>query len=185
MTPAEQLVIQHTKNWIEQVVIGLNLCPFAAPVFKANRIAYLVMEDSDTAAHLQRLAACLADLENTATIETSLLIYPETYGQFDDYLDFLEISNSLLQELNYTGSYQLASFHPDYLFESSTEDDASNYSNRSPYPMLHLLRERSIETAISSYPDVVRVPDNNIKKLRQIGLEKMQSIIRHILNERS
>lgn len=183
MTFSEQLVIQHTKNWIEQVVIGLNLCPFAAPVFKANRIAYLVMEDSDMAVHLQRLAACLADLENTATIETSLLIYPETYGQFDDYLDFLEISNSLLQELNYTGSYQLASFHPDYLFEGSTEDDASNYSNRSPYPMLHLLRERSIETAISSYPDVERVPDNNIKKLRQIGLEKMQSIIRHILNE--
>lgn len=183
MTFSEQLVIQHTKNWIEQVVIGLNLCPFAAPVFKANRIAYLVMEDSDMAVHLQRLAACLADLENTATIETSLLIYPETYGQFDDYLDFLEISNSLLQELNYTGSYQLASFHPDYLFEGSTEDDASNYSNRSPYPMLHLLRERSIETAISSYPEVERVPDNNIKKLRQIGLEKMQSIIRHILNE--
>jgi hypothetical protein len=184
MTPAEQLVIQHTENWIEQVVIGLNLCPFAASVFEANRIAYLVMEGSDTAAHLQQLADCLADLDNTAAFETSLLIYPQAYRQFDDYLDFLEISNGLLEELNYTGRYQIASFHPDYLFEGSSEDDASNYSNRSPYPMLHLLRERSIETAISSYPDVERVPDNNIKKLRQIGLEEMQSIIRHILNQR-
>ena len=185
MTPAEQLVIQHTENWIEQVVIGLNLCPFAAPVFEANRIAYQVMEGSDTAAHLQQLADCLADLDNTAAIETSLLIYPQAYRQFDDYLDFLEISNGLLEELNYTGRYQLASFHPDYLFQGSSEDDASNYSNRSPYPMLHLLRERSIEAAISSYPDVERVPDNNIKKLRQIGLEEMQSMISHILNQRS
>lgn len=137
------------------------------------------------ASHLQQFADCLAELDNTDSIETSLLIYPESYGQFDDYLDFLEMSNRLLDELNYTGIYQLASFHPDYLFADSSEHDAGNYTNRSPYPMLHLLRESSIERAVSSYPDIDQVPDNNIKKLHDIGYEKMRSIIEQILEQQS
>jgi len=181
MIPSQQLVIQQTENWIEEVVIGFNLCPFASPVFEAKRIAYQVITGSDTALHLQQLADSFTELDKSETTETSLLIFPESYGDFDEYLDFLEISNQLLEELNYAGTYQLASFHPGYLFEGSTEDDASNFTNRSPYPMLHLLRESSIERAVSSYDDIEQVPENNIKKLRAIGHEKMQQIMNRIL----
>lgn len=185
MTPSEQRVIQQTRHWVKEVVIGLNLCPFAASVYNDKRITYQVMQDSDIASHLQQFADRLAELDNTDSIETCLLIYPESYRQFDDYLDFLEMSNRLLDELNYTGIYQLASFHPDYLFADSSEHDAGNFTNRSPYPMLHLLREHSIERAVSSYPDIDQVSDNNIKKLRDIGYEKMQSIIEQIVEQQS
>ena len=182
MPPSPQLVIQQTESWIEDVVIGLNLCPFAASVFEAKRIAYQVVKGSDTALHLQQLADSFTELDTSENTETSLLIFPESYRDFDDYLDFLEISNRLLEELNYDGTYQLASFHPDYLFDGSTEDDASNFSNRSPYPMLHLLRESSIQRAVSSYDDIEQVPENNIRKLREIGVEEMQQILNRILS---
>lgn len=161
----------------------MNLCPFASSVFEANTISYIVINDGDTAdnmaQHLQHLADSFTELDSSDTIETSLLIFPEAYQQFDDYLDFLDITGQLLEELNYSGVYQIASFHPDYLFEGSTEEDASNYTNRSPYPMLHLLRESSIEKAVASYPDIEQVPENNIKKLRDIGYEEMRDRLKN------
>lgn len=179
MALSRQLVIQQTKNWVKEVVIGLNLCPFAASVFEEDRIRYTVINDGGTAdsmaMHLQHLADSFTELDNTDAYETSLLIYPDAYRQFDDYLDFLDIANQLLEELNYSGIYQLASFHPDYRFADSSENDASNYTNRSPYPMLHLLRERSIEKAVASYPDIEQVPENNIKKLQAIGYQEMRN----------
>ena len=114
-------------------------------------------------------------------METSLLIYPDTFQSFDSYLDFLDYSNSLLDDLNYTGIYQIASFHPEYRFEGSTEDDASNFTNRSPYPMLHLIRETDLEKAIASYPNIEQVPENNIKKLRGIGYEKMKKTLNKLI----
>lgn len=184
MTLSRQLVTRQTKNWVKEVVIGLNLCPFASSVFDNDRIAYLVLEssiaNSDTAQHLQFLADSIAALESSDAYETSLLIFPEAYSQFDDYLDFLELANHLIEELNYSGSYQLASFHPDYLFEGSTEEDAENYTNRSPYPMIHLLRESSIEKAVSSYPNIEQVPENNINKLRDIGYQVMRDKLKSI-----
>lgn len=185
MKSSEQRVIQQTKDWVKDVVIGLNLCPFAAPVFKDKRISYLVTNGGDTAdnlaRHLQTLADACTELDSSDVVETSLLIFPEAYQRFDDYLDFLELANHLLEELSYAGIYQLASFHPDYLFEGSSEEDASNFTNRSPYPMLHLIRESSIEKAISHYPNIEQVPENNIKKLREIGFKKMQQTIDTIL----
>lgn len=130
--------------------------------------------------HLQQLADCFARLDGTAEIETSLMIYPDAYQNFDNYLDMLDMSNRLLEDLNFTGTYQIASFHPDYRFEGSAEDDASNFSNRSPYPMLHLIRESGLEKAIDSYPDVDQIPENNIKKLQQIGYEEMQEKLKNI-----
>ena len=185
MKSSEQRVIQQTKDWVKDVVIGLNLCPFAAPVFRDKRISYLVINGGNTAdnmaRHLQSLSDACTELDSSAAVETSLLIFPEAYQRFDDYLDFLELTNRLLEELNYTGIYQLASFHPDYLFEGSTEEDASNFTNRSPYPMLHLIRESSIEKAVSHYPNIEQVPENNIKKLQEIGFKKMQQMIDTIL----
>lgn len=180
-TASTQQVIRQTQCWINDVVIGLNLCPFAAPVVRKNLVDYLVVSGDNTEQHLHQLADSLKKLDETQNIETSLLIFPQAYKTFDDYLDFLHLANLLLEEMNYSGIYQLASFHPDYCFEAITKDDASNFSNRSPYPMLHLLRESSIEKAIAGYENIEDVPKNNVKKLREIGYKTMQQTLSNIL----
>lgn len=190
MNNTNQTVIQQTKNWVEEIVIGLNLCPFASQPFQNNTIEYTVNNGDSTEQHLQQLADCFSRLDakfdGSVNIETSLLIYPEAYQNFDSYpdtgsyLDLLYFANHLLEDLNYAGTYQIASFHPDYRFADSTENDASNFSNRSPYPMLHLIRENSLEKAISNYPNIEQVPINNIKKLREIGYQVMQEKLRKL-----
>ncbi len=174
VTNSVKQAIQQTQNWVSDIVIGLNLCPFASSVFTANRIDYRIASDNNIESHLQQLAECFITLNKQTEIETSLLIFSDAYPSFDDYLDLLELGNQLLEALNYSGIYQLASFHPDYCFEGSKETDASNFTNRSPYPMLHILRESSIEQAISNYPNIDDVPENNIKKLQEIGYQEMQ-----------
>ena len=165
-------------------MIGLNLCPFASLPFQNNSIEYAVNTGGSIEQHLQQLADCFTRLDarinNSADIETSLLIYPDAYQEFDNYLELLDYANQLLEDLNYTGTYQIASFHPDYRFAGSAENDASNFSNRSPYPMLHLIRESSLEKAIANYPNVEQIPENNIKKLREIGYQEMQAKLRNI-----
>jgi hypothetical protein len=184
MAPSTQTIIQQTKNWIKQVVIGLDLCPFADRTFNDNSIDYIVVDSVKKEQHLQqpalqqhtleKLADSFSALDKNTAIETSLLIFPDSYSQFDDYLELLHLANLLLEDLRYSGTYQIASFHPDYCFAGCKKDDASNFSNRSPYPMLHILREKSIEQAIAGYEDIESVPENNIKKLQKIGYEKMQ-----------
>ena len=166
-------------------MIGLNLCPFASQPFQNNSIEYAVSSGNSTEQHLQQLADCFTRLDarinNSADIETSLLIYPEAYQKFDNYLELLDYANQLLEDLNYTGIYQIASFHPDYRFADSAENDASNFSNRSPYPMLHLIRESSLEKAIANYPNIEQIPENNIKKLREIGYQEMQAKLNKLI----
>lgn len=185
MTTSTEQVIQQTKRWVNDVVIALNLCPFASRVVSENRIDYIVVRGDSLEQHLHQLADCFARLDETSDIETSLIIFPQSYSNFDDYLELLELANRLVEELGYAGIYQLASFHPQYLFAGSTEDDASNYTNRSPYPMLHLLRESSIEKAVASYKNVEVIPNNNIKKLQQLGYTVMQQMLKSIMEERS
>lgn len=180
-TASTQRVIRQTKHWIDDIVIGLNLCPFAAPVVRKNLVDYLVVSGDNMEQHLHQLADNLNRLDHQKNIETSLLIYPQAYKLFDDYLDFLHLANQLLEEMNYSGVYQLASFHPNYCFEACTDDDAGNFTNRSPYPMLHLLRESSLEKAIASYENIEDVPKNNVIKLRQIGYKTMQQTLKNIL----
>jgi hypothetical protein len=184
MNNTNQTVIRQTKNWVEEIVIGLNLCPFASLPFKNETIEYTVNSDDSTEQHLHQLADGFSKLDKTTNIETSLLIYPDAYQKFDDYLEFLHLANLLLEDLNYSGIYQLASFHPDYRFADSAENDASNFSNRSPYPMLHLIRESDLEKAISSYSanysNIEQVPENNIKKLRDIGYKEMQEKLKKL-----
>ena len=184
MISSEQHIIQQTKNWVKDIVIGLNLCPFASRPFNDNTIEYTVALKHDDnpliEQHLYQLADCFNKLDETADIETSLLIFPEGYSDFDKYLDLLDIANQLLVDLNYSGIYQLASFHPDYRFEGSAEDDASNFTNRSPYPMLHLIREASLEQALANYPGIEQVPEDNIKKLREIGYQEMLAKLKEL-----
>jgi len=180
MSDTTAAVIQQTKNWVEEIVIGLNLCPFASQPFNNNTIEYTVNTGDSLEQHLHQLADSFTKLEQSTEIETSLLIYPDAYQEFENYLDMLDLANQLLDDLKYSGSYQIASFHPDYRFDGSTEDDASNFSNRSPYPMLHLIREADLEKAIASYPDIEQVPINNIKKLQEIGYLEMLDKLKKI-----
>jgi len=180
MNNAEQTVIKQTQIWVEEIAIGLDLCPFAAQPFRDKRIEYTVINGDSTQQHLQQLADSFQLLDNDPAIETSLLIYSKAYQTFDDYLDWLDYANHLLEDLKYTGNYQIASFHPDYRFAGSTKNDASDFTNRSPYPMLHLLREKSLESAVDNFSNIEQVPKNNIKKLEKIGYEEMRKKLKKI-----
>ena len=182
MTHTTQNVIQQTKRWIQSVVIDLNLCPFAAQVFIQETIEYIVIEHDNTEHALHQLADSFARLDDNKEIETTLLIFPQAYTDFDSYLELVDLGNRLLDDLNYTGVYQLASFHPQYCFDGCEENDAGNFSNRSPYPMLHILREDSIQKAVDGYENIEDIPQNNINKLHQIGFEKMQQTLQSILD---
>jgi hypothetical protein len=168
--PADE-VIAATREWLEKAVIGLNLCPFAKPVHAGNQIRYAVSDAqtpealrADLGRELQALAAA-----NRANVETTLLIHPRVLVDFPDYNDFLDIADAAVEELGLTGTIQVASFHPQYRFADTEPDAIENFSNRSPYPMLHLLREESVERAVAAFPDVARIPERNIETLRSIG----------------
>lgn len=169
-TPVDE-VVAATRQWLEKAVIGLNLCPFAKTVHLANQIRYSVSDAQTPEALLADLVRELQTLvaADAAEVETTLLIHPNALDDFLDYNDFLDIADAAIEELGLTGTIQVASFHPQYRFAETGTDAIENYSNRSPYPMLHLLREESIERAVAAFPDAGRIPDRNIETLRRIG----------------
>jgi len=176
-TMNNDLIIQQTKNWINSVVIGCNFCPFAAKEMRQNTIRYSIEASDDLLLCLETFLKECKLLDNDSTIETTLLILPNATPAFDDYLQLVDLAEKLITEQDYEGVYQVASFHPQYLFAGSTEKDASNYTNRSIYPMLHLLREESIERALEKYPDPAQIPERNIKFTQEMGLEYMKSLL--------
>ena len=119
----------------------------------------------------------LEQLDSKEQIETALLIFPNTFDNFREYLEFLDLCQAFLLDMNYEGVYQLASFHPEYQFAGSSDDDPANYTNRSPYPMIHILRESSIEEALKHFPHPEQIPEKNIETARKIGLHEMQKIL--------
>ncbi|GAA0400173.1 DUF1415 domain-containing protein [Cocleimonas flava] len=173
--------ITHTKNWLNTVIIEHSICPFAKREFVNNTIHYELIqqtgEGKQTEQQLEQLIINCEKLDNDASIETALLIFPDSLSDFDDYLDFVEIADALMHKQGYEGIYQLASFHPQYLFADSDENDPSNYTNRSPYPMLHILREASLEKVLESYPNPENIPERNIELTRSLGLETMQKLL--------
>lgn len=168
--PADE-VIAATREWLEKAVIGLNLCPFAKAVHAGNQIRYAVSNAQTPEALLADLGRELQTLTaaDRADVETTLLIHPRVLVDFPDYNDFLDIADAAVEELGLTGTIQVASFHPQYRFADTEPDAIENFSNRSPYPMLHLLREESVERAVAAFPDVARIPERNIETLRSIG----------------
>ncbi len=174
----EQDCIKETRHWIETVIIDNNFCPFAQRELKRGRVHFHVNHDTNTEDVLFDLIQECRRLDEAPAIETSLIIYPDQFRDWNDFLDLIDISQQLLVEQGYEGIYQLASFHPDYCFEDAPADDPANYTNRSPYPMLHLLREDSLEQALDNYPDPEQIPENNIIKARAMGLSKMQKLLR-------
>lgn len=167
--------IEQTKRWVERAVIGLNLCPFAkAPQIK-GLVRYTSTKTRKTDVLLQLLSDQLLYLESTAPeiCETALLIHPNVLTDFLDYNDFLDDADNLLERLGLDGTFQIASFHPDYQFAGSSPDDVSNYTNRSPYPMLHILREASIDKALQGHDDAQAAADEivmrNQETLHKLG----------------
>lgn len=181
MQKSAETIITQTKQWLEKIVIGCNFCPFAAKPFFQDKIRYRVVASAQKKDILEALVRECSWLEENAETETSLLILPEGYEKFDAYLDLLDIAEQLLEKEGYEGIFQLASFHPDYRFAGSKADDAANYTNRSPYPILHLLKEESIEKALEKFPDPDKIPDKNIAFAREKGLEYMKNLLKNCL----
>lgn len=168
-------IIHQTKAWLHQLVIGQNLCPFAVQPYRRDRIGFDVVPPLALPAHEERLlAACRRVSDPDQPVETILLIYPEEWRTFADYLAFAERLDQVLDNSGWRGDIQLATFHPDYLFGGEDPGDASHYTNRAPHPMIHVLSEAQIEEAITHYPDPENIPVRNVARLRDIGIDRLQ-----------
>jgi uncharacterized protein len=181
-SPAEShdAVIAATRHWLTQAVIGLNLCPFAKSVHVKGQIRYAVSDAVE-------MEGVLADLEteiqtlvaaNPDALDTTLLVIPGALGDFLDYNDCLFFAERMIKQLRLEGIIQIASFHPNYQFEDSEPDDIENYTNRAPYPILHLLREDSIERAVRAFPDAEAIYERNQETLRRIGLKGWNELMK-------
>ncbi|MBY4895695.1 DUF1415 domain-containing protein [Cupriavidus sp. AU9028] len=164
-------IVAATRHWLARAVIGLNLCPFAKAVHVKEQVRYAVSDAHDVEALLRDVEDELTALAaaDPAAIDTTLLIVPRMLGDFDEYNDFLYLAEQVLRGLRLEGVLQIASFHPHYRFEGSGADDIENYSNRSPYPILHLLREDSIARAVEAFPDAEDIYGRNERTLRELG----------------
>ena len=170
---SNESAIAATKLWLERAVIGLNLCPFAKGVHVKNQIRYVV---SAAQTPEELLSDVLHEFEvlaeaSRAQIDTTLLIHPHVLTDFLDYNDFLEVVDAALEEVDLAGELQVASMHPQYQFADTELDDITNYTNRSPYPTLHLLREDSIDEAVAAFPEAEQIFEKNIATMRKLGHE--------------
>jgi hypothetical protein len=173
MDEREQAIGQ-TKKWINDVIIACNFCPFAAKVVKQQTVYYKVENSNKSKICLDTFLNEMIRLDGDATIETSFLIFPHSFEEFVDYLDLVALAEKLIFDKGYEGVYQVASFHPLYQFEGTKYEDAANYTNRSVFPMLHLLREKSIEKALENFKSPESIPENNINFAREKGLASMK-----------
>lgn len=174
------------RRWLDEFVVGLNLCPFARPLLGAPNLRIAVCDDTDTAA-LHRAFLRELDLLQQSTeqeIATTLLVFPCALADFDDYLWLLEDAQELLHRAGLEGQVQLASFHPEYRFAGEPPDAASHYSNRAPYPIIHLLREDMLTRVLDDAADPARIPDRNIETLTAIGVAELQRRWRVLFSSR-
>jgi len=167
------------RRWIERAVIGLNLCPFAKAVYVKEQVRFVLSDATTPEALLEQLAEELVLLRDTepAEIDTTLIIHPEVLTDFLDYNDFLDNADAAVEALDLQGVLQVASFHPDYQFAGAAPDDISHYTNRSPYPTLHLLREDSVERAVAAFPDPDVIVERNIQTLDRLGQEGWRKLL--------
>jgi len=168
---ADDAIIAATQRWVERAVIGLNLCPFAKAVQVKGQVRYVVSHATDPDALLHDLARALHALHaaDPAQVDTTLLIHPHVLRDFLDFNDFLDAADAAVAELGYDGELQVASLHPDYQFAGTAADDIGNFTNRSPYPTLHLLREDSVERAVAAFPDPEAIGERNVRTLEALG----------------
>lgn len=176
----KQPIIEKSKAWVEKFVIGLQLCPFAKRPFEKGQVRFQVCFEKNTEAQLVAFWKEMELLSATPkeAVSNTILIIPHGLDDFEKYLDLYDLAEQLLFDQNKDGEFQLASFHPDYQFEGTEKDDVSNYTNRSPYPFIHILRIEEVEVAIANYPKIEDIPERNIRLLKEIGIEQIKSLIK-------
>jgi len=164
-------VIAATEQWLEKAVIGLNLCPFAKAVHIKKQIRYVVSDASTPEALLEQLMDELQHLSDTdpEQVDTTMLIHPWVLEDFEDYNEFLDVADAALEDMQLDGELQIASFHPQYQFADTDQNDITNYTNRSPYPILHLLREESVDRAVEAFPEAGQIFEKNIETMEALG----------------
>ncbi|GEN24773.1 DUF1415 domain-containing protein [Halomonas cupida] len=167
-----------TRQWVEDFVVAHNVCPFAGREVARNSIEYRQLDGNDLEGALLGLVEVCRYLDETPEVETALLVMPDGLDDFDDYLDALALGEALLIDQGYEGIYQLASFHPDYVFEGSVsdgtdEDDPANYTNRAPWPTWHVIREAGLERALVHYTNPEQIPERNMQRMRELGTEQL------------
>jgi hypothetical protein len=172
-----QKIETSVRKWLDTFVVGMNLCPFAKRELVKQRVRFTVSEATTEDELLQALQAELELLNADPSIETTLLIHPAVLGDFLDYNQFLDIADALLLQMELDGVYQVASFHPDYQFGGTAPWAAENYTNRSPYPILHLLREESLDRVLGDNPDADQIPQRNIDLMNATGEEKLAALL--------
>ena len=176
-TTLRQHAIEQTQAWIDKVVIGCGFCPFAKAVFQNSAIRYQVTNSTDMQECLHLVIDECRYLDDHELLETGFVIFTSAFSDFASYLDCVNKAESLLKEQGYVGIYQLASFHPDYRFARHSADDPANYTNRSPFPMLHILRELSLEKALQTFPEPDSIPERNITLAREKGKDEMKEML--------
>jgi uncharacterized protein len=174
--------IKATKNWIKQVVIDCNFCPFAAQVFLQNKIEYVWISDAEIEICMQQLLIEFKKLDNNTTVETTFLLLPSFNQSFIKFLNIIAAADALLISHDYEGVYQIASFHPLYQFEGADINDPANYTNKSPVAMLHILKETSIDTVLEKYKNPELIPERNIAFAQKKGLSFMQQLLQHAIH---
>lgn len=176
--PDKLQVAAAVRRWVETIVVGLNLCPFAKRELDQERVRFVVSDATSEQGLLMDLEAELQHLELHASVATTLLIHPRVLETFDDYNQFLNYADGLLQQMELDGVYQIASFHPDYQFSGTETDAAENYTNRSPYPVLHLLREESLDRVLESTEYAEQIPIRNIELMDSMGNSRLSALLK-------
>jgi len=184
---ADAAIAAHTRRWIERFVVDLNLCPFAAPVLRAQQLDIVVCALTAVPEMAMAVLDELDRLQRTQESElaTSVLVFSRALGDFEAYLDFLALAEELLEESGLDGIVQIASFHPHYQFDGAPLHDVANFTNRSPYPMLHFIREAAVSRALEHYPSPDQIPSRNIARLHSMGREVVDELLARIEKEAS
>lgn len=182
-TRNDEDIVKSVRKWVNTFVMDMNLCPFAKSEMLNNRVRFATTKAISEEELLRSLQDELEFLNSDSSVETSLLIHPNVLQDFHDYNQFLSYADELLQDMGLEGIYQIASFHPHYQFGGTNPDDAENYTNRSPYPLLHLIREASLERAIEEYPDVDQVPIRNVALMNSLGHSKLQKLFESLFKQ--
>ena len=172
-----ETIITAVKQWLEKTVIGLQLCPFAKSVFDADKIRYTVSNSRDTEALMLELHDELKRLDDVPGLETTLIIINQQLSDFEAFNQTLDYIDDMLDQYGWSGIFQVASFHPYYQFADTKIDDRENWTNRSPYPIFHILRESSLELAIESFPSIVDLPQENIKRMNGLSSQVFVQVL--------
>lgn len=180
-------ITEQVNDWLNQVVIGLNLCPFAAKPQRNKQIKIHVSHAQSEEALLEDISICCHELERTpvAQLETTLVVVPAMFTDFYEYNRFIDWIDALFRQEQWEGIYQVATFHPDYCFANTEADDPANLTNRAPYPIFHLIREESIERVLQYYPDPESIPETNIKRVSALSEQEKLQLFPHLFHEQS